>query len=472
MRVVRLWKITIVKTLDNGIGNVSHGISLNDPDRAGSDRGAAGCRESYNSRNRSMQMPHAIRSNESTAKRGAGAMLALNSGSSSIKFSLFDGEFRRLLSGKLDRIGLADSHLHVSDGNGADLARECVSLPHRSAAVQLLSKWLEEHGDLAHVAGVGHRIVHGGPRFEAPEKVTASVIGDLRKLTPLAPNHLPMEIDAVEAVHHLHPSLRQVVCFDTAFHRSLPATARLFALPRALLDRGIVRYGFHGLSYESIVNSLSERKALPPRLVVAHLGNGASLAAIREGRSVDTTMGMTPTGGIPMGTRSGDLDPGVLLYLLRQGYTQAQVEEAVEKKGGVLGLSGTTSDMKDLLARAGSDSAAAEAVDVFCYAIRKTIAAYAAVLGGLDAIVFTGGIGENAAPIRAQAVEGLAFLGIEIDAARNAQNASVISPDGAPVLVRVMETDEELMVARHTQRVLGIQQEEFHGLPARKTRPA
>ncbi|MFZ3214178.1 MAG: acetate/propionate family kinase [Terriglobales bacterium] len=417
-------------------------------------------------------MQQIIRNNEPTAQCETGGMLALNSGSSSIKFALFDKEFRCRLRGTLDRIGLADSHLHITDGSGADLARERLALPHGSAAVQLLSKWLEEHDELTHIAGVGHRIVHGGPRFEAPEKVTASMIGDLRKLTPFAPNHLPMEIDAVEAIHHLHPSLPQVVCFDTAFHRTLPVTARLFALPRALLDRGVMRYGFHGLSYESIVNSLSERKALPPRLVIAHLGNGASLAAIREGCSVDTTMGMTPTGGIPMGTRSGDIDPGVLLYLLRQGYTQSEVEEVVEKKGGLLGLSGTTSDMKDLLARAASDTAAAEAVDIFCYAIRKTIAAYAAVLGGLDAIVFTGGIGENAAPIRAQAVEGLSFLGIHIDPARNTQNSPVISPDGAPVLVRVMATDEELVVARHTQRVLALQQEEFHDVSARKTRPA
>jgi len=401
-----------------------------------------------------------------------GAILVLNSGSSSIKFSLFDWEFRRVLSGKLDRIGLPDSYLHVKSGDGGDLVHERVSLPHRSAAVQLLSQWLEEHGGLKQLAGVGHRIVHGGLHFSAPERVTASVIDDLRKVTPFAPNHLPMEIDAVEAIHRLHPSLPQAVCFDTAFHRSLPQVARLFALPRTLFDRGVERYGFHGLSYESIVNTLSESGDLPQRLVVAHLGNGASLAAIRNGRSVDTTMGMTPTGGIPMGTRSGDLDPGILLYLLRQGCNQAEIEEAVEKKGGLLGLSGTTADMEDLLTKAGTDAAAAEAVEVFCYAIRKTIASYAAVLQGLDAIVFTGGIGENAAPIRARALEGLAFLGVHIDSTRNAQNASVISPDGAPVVVRVVPTDEELMVARHTQRVLSLQQEVSDDIPSRKTRTA
>ncbi len=408
--------------------------------------------------------------NEGNAEN-RGAILSVNSGSSSIKFSLFDPEFRRLLHGKLDRIGQADSYLHVtSESGGADLAQERVLLPHRSAATQLLLKWLERHGELKNIIGAGHRIVHGGLRFSAPERITPSVIGELRNLTPLAPNHLPMEIDVVEAIHRLHPGLPQMVCFDTAFHHSLPPVARVFALPRAMQDRGIVRYGFHGLSYEAIVYRLSESGSLPPRLVVAHLGNGASLAAIREGKSVDTTMGMTPTGGIPMGTRSGDLDPGILLYLLRQGDAPAQVEEAVEKKGGLLGLSETTSDMQDLLARAATDSAAAQAINVFCYAIRKTIAAYAAVLGGLDCIVFTGGIGENAAPIRALALEGLGFLGVRIDSTRNAQNAPVISLDGAPVLVRVVPTDEELMVARHTRRVLGLQQEVPSDISARKTR--
>ncbi len=418
-----------------------------------------------------MQRPHRIRNDKSTEGQ-LGAILALNSGSSSIKFSLFDWRFHRVLSGKLDRIGVADSYLHVQNADRGEIVHERLSLPNRSAAVQLLSKWLEQHGTLKHVVGIGHRIVHGGLRFSAPEKVTPAIIDELRKITPFAPNHLPMEIDAVEAIHHLHPSLPQVVCFDTAFHRSLPKVARLFALPRALLDQGVERYGFHGLSYESIVSKLSELGELPRRVVIAHLGNGASLAAVRDGRGVDTTMGMTPTGGIPMGTRSGDLDPGVLLYLLRQGYTQAQVEEAVEKRGGLLGLSGTSSDMEDLLAKARTDPAAADALNVFCYAIRKTIAAYAAVLEGLDTIVFTGGIGENAAPIRARALEGLAFLGVYIDSTRNAQNFPVISPDGAPVLVRVMPTDEELMVARHTHRVLGLQREVSDDIPARKTRPA
>jgi acetate kinase len=283
------------------------------------------------------------------------------------------------------------------------------------------------------------------------------VVADLRALVPIDPNHLPQAIAAIEAVGRAYPAVPQVVCFDTAFHGRMPRVAKLYALPRRLVEEGIIRYGFHGLSYEYVVDELRrvDRAAYEGRVVVAHLGNGASMAAVKEGVGVDTTMGFTPTGGLVMGTRSGDLDPSVPLFLLEErDLTPTEVSDLVNKRAGVLGVSGTSADMRDLLEREAYDGHAAEAVALFCYQAKKFLGALAAALGGLDALVFTGGIGEHAAPVRGRVCEGLGFLGIRLDPDRNAAHAPIISSDDAAVTVRVVPTDEDLMVARHTRRLI------------------
>jgi acetate kinase len=376
-------------------------------------------------------------------------ILAINLGSSSIKFAVYpDGMEAPALSGKLERIGLPESVFRALDNAHTPLIDERVALPSHEAALKKLLEWLGSRKLELRV--VGHRVVHGGMRYDRPQLVTPDLIAALKELIPLAPEHLPQEIEAIEAVGRLHPNLPQVVCFDTSFHRKEPRVAQLYGLPRELAEQGILRYGFHGLSYEYIAG-LAPRG----RVIAAHLGNGASLAAIRDGASVDTSMGFTPTGGIPMSTRSGDLDPAVVVYLLREkNFTPSQVAELVNEKSGLLGLSGVSADMQDLLAQEHDNPAAAEAIAVFCYQVRKYIGAFAAALDGVDTLVFAGGIGENAAPIRWRICENLGFLGIRLDAAANDRNADVISVSESQVSVRVIRTDEEFVVARHARDVL------------------
>ena len=352
------------------------------------------------------------------------------------------------LSGKLERIGLPGSRFRVSDGAHAPLIDQGAALPSHEAALETLLDWLGSRK--LELRAVGHRVVHGGMRYDRPLLVTADLIAALRGLVPLAPEHLPQEIEAIEAVGRLHPNLPQVVCFDTAFHRTMPRGAQLYGLPREMAEQGILRYGFHGLSYEYIAEQAPEG-----RVIAAHLGNGASLAAIRDGASIDTSMGFTPTGGIPMGTRSGDLDPGVVLYLLREkNFTPSRAAELVNEKAGLLGLSGVSADMQDLLAREHDNPAAAEAVEVFCYQVRKYVGAFAAALGGVETLVFAGGIGENAAPVRWRICQGLGFLGVRLDEDANARNGDVISRAESAVRVRVIRTNEELVVARHARDVI------------------
>jgi acetate kinase len=340
-----------------------------------------------------------------------------------------------------------------------------------------------EAADQPEPDAVGHRVVHGGTRFTFPVLVDAGVLAGLRALVPLAPLHQPAAIAGIEAITAAKPEVVQVACFDTAFHRTLPDEAARLPLPRRFWDDGIRRYGFHGLSYEFVVGRVGAARL--GRAVIAHLGNGASMCAVRDGRSIDTTMGFTPTGGIVMGTRSGDLDPGVLIHLLAAGGPEpvddadggghgapagmldgpaGMLERLVSHESGLLGLSGSTSDMRELLAaRATDDHEAALAVAVFCRTVRKQIGAYAALLGGLDTLVFTGGIGEGSAVVRAEVVEGLGFFGVTVDGVRNAglghatasaAEPGVISPDGSPVEVLVVATDEDRMIARHTARLI------------------
>jgi acetate kinase len=294
--------------------------------------------------------------------------------------------------------------------------------------------------------------------------ITPELLVSLEKLIPLAPGHLPQELRIIAAVRQLYPALKQVACFDTAFHREMPEVAQMYALPIHLHDRGIIRYGFHGLSCEYLTDELKRQtgpEAAEGRVVIAHLGNGASMTAVRHGKSVDTTMGFTPAGGLVMSTRSGDLDPGVLVYLLEEkGMLVSALNDMVNRKSGLLGVSGISPDMKDLLDKEKEDPHAAVAVNLFCYQARKFLAALAATLGGLDTLIFTAGVGENAPTIRWRICEGMEFLGIHLDASRNDANASVISRKDSPCTVRVMRTDEDLMIARHTNELIGEKKEE------------
>jgi acetate kinase len=301
------------------------------------------------------------------------------------------------------------------------------------------------------LAAAGHRIVHGGPKFTAPQRIDDRLKAALRELIPFAPLHLPSQVAMIDAVAAHFPDLPQVACFDTAFHSRMPEVAQRFALPGKLWEQGIKRYGFHGLSYEYVVGKLGAE--LGQRAVIAHLGNGASMVALRDGVSIDTSMGMTPTGGFMMGTRSGDLDPGVLLHLLGAGYSAEKLEGLLNHEAGLLGVSGQSSEMKALLEKRKTEPAAALAVQMFCYQARKFIGAFAAALGGLDTLVFTGGIGERAATVRAEICSGLQYLGVAVDGEANNRNAEVISATGSRCVVRVVETDEDLMIARHTRSV-------------------
>jgi acetate kinase len=388
-------------------------------------------------------------------------VLTINGGSSSIKFALYGpGEpARRLLSGELERIGLGDAALRVKGTDGQPPESQPVEAPdHASAAGQLIG-WLEQRAGLGAVDAVGHRVVHGGTRYTESQRVTPELVDELKRLSPLDPAHLPGEIALIEAFARHRPGLAQAACFDTAFHHDLPRVARLLPVPRRYEAAGVRRYGFHGLSYTYLLEELARTagpEAANGRVILAHLGAGASMAAVRAGKCIDTTMAFTPTAGLVMGTRSGDLDPGLLVYLMRsERLTADQVDDLVNRRSGLLGVSEVSPDMRDLLGRQASDSRAAEAVALFCYQAKKWLGAFAAALGGLDTLVFSGGIGENAPEVRARICDGLGFLGVRLEEARNAAGAAVISANGSPVTVRVIRTDEEVVIVREVRRVLG-----------------
>ncbi len=378
-------------------------------------------------------------------------VLCINVGSSSCKFALYSisgGTESLIAEGAADRIGSSGGKIRIHDADGRILAEADRVLARPQVAVDALFDEFERL-KLPGLDAVGHRIVHGGPRHVAPEIVTPALLDDLKKLIPFAPLHMPGGIEGIEAVAGRHPKLPQVVCFDTAFHRGMPERAERFPLPRELWDAGIRRYGFHGISYEYIMQALGAD--VPPRLIIAHLGNGASMAAVLNGHPHDTTMGFTPAGGFMMGTRPGDLDPGVIVYLLEQKrYDAKRLAELVNLKSGLLGVSGLSSDVKTLLDAREANVDAAMAIEMFCYQIRKSVGALAAALGGLDMLIFTGGIGEHAAAVRAEVCDGLAYLGLVIDPRPNDSNEDTISTAGSKCRVRVIPTNENLMVARHT----------------------
>jgi acetate kinase len=389
-------------------------------------------------------------------------ILTINGGSSSIKFALFEAgdPLQRILVGAIERIGLSDSSIHAKGVDKADNFSKPVTAPDHAAAVDALMDWIEECDERSALTAVGHRVVHGGPKYSQPQRITADMVEELRRLSPFDPEHLPEEILLTEAFHRRFPDLPQVACFDTAFHHDLPRVAQTLPIPRRYEAQGVRRYGFHGLSYAFLMGELSRlagTEAAQGRVILAHLGNGASLAAVHEGKPVDTSMSFTPAAGVPMSTRSGDLDPGLVWYLARTEKMSAkQFNEMVNCQSGLLGVSETSSDMRDLLGREAQDVRAAEAVALFCYQVRKWIGAFAAALGGLDALVFAGGIGENAPIVRSRICAGLGFLGIELEEKRNAANEGVISATAGRVAVRVIRTDEELMIARIVCRYLGL----------------
>ncbi|MDK2744530.1 MAG: acetate/propionate family kinase [Nitrospira sp. BO4] len=397
-----------------------------------------------------------------TQSDSVGSILAINGGSSSLKFSLFRAGDTpvRVVSGSIDRIGSPDGTLTWtrSDADAAESRKFQVS--HHLACIDPLLDCVKEM--LAHhpLRAIGHRVVHGGRHYRESQMITPAVIEELQRLSPFDPEHLPAEIELIKGFAQRYPDLPQVACFDTAFHRSMPRMAYRLPIPRRYEKLGLQRYGFHGLSYAFLMKELA-RVGKPGeangRIILAHLGNGASMVAVNNGQSVDTTMGFTPVSGLPMSRRSGDLDPGVLPYLARtEGMTVERFHRMVNTESGLLGVSEISSDMRDLLNQEQRDPRAAEAVELFCYQSRKWIGALAAVLGGLDTLVFSAGIGEHAPVIRARICDGLEFLGIVVDATPNEANAPVISKQASPVTIRVMHTDEEREIAESIIRLLGV----------------
>jgi acetate kinase len=386
-------------------------------------------------------------------------ILTINGGSSSIKFAIFSAgeKLARRLEGTLDRMGTERAELRFASRGDERAVPASIPVPARMSATNFLIDWLESHPAFSSVRAVGHRVVHG-MHHSAPTVVTPALLQELRRIQPFDPEHLPLEIAMMEELGQRHPELLQVACFDTAFHHDMPRVARQIAVPRRFEALGLQRYGFHGLSYSYLMEELTRQQdpaATTGRVVLAHLGNGASMAAVLDGNSIDTTMGFTPASGLVMGTRSGDLDPGLPGFLARAGkMSMRQVDHMLNHESGLLGLSGISPDVRELLEAEAHDMRAAEALALFCYQARKCIGAYAAALGGIDALVFTGGIGENAPQIRQRICAGLQFLGIRIDPELNGSNMPVISASDAPVRVRVIRTDEEAMIARSCAALL------------------
>jgi acetate kinase len=404
--------------------------------------------------------------------RGKKNILCINGGSSSIKFSVFGAGGEELtvgLKGKIDRIGLDGASLTFEDSLTGEKGRVAVKgsgvketgmkdeAGGMNEAANFLMDWLEGRAGASDFSAIGHRVVHGAARRQSA-LIDDELLAELDRISGYDPDHLPGEIGLIRLFRERDPGLRQVACFDTAFHATLPRVARLLPLPRRYEDAGLQRYGFHGLSYSYIAEELI-RVAGPEiatgRVIMAHLGSGASLAAVKDGESMDTTMGFTPTGGIMMGTRTGDLDPGAIWWILQQeGLGAAQLSDLVNHQSGLLGVSGISSDMQDLLARESRDAAAEDAVEMFTYQVRKSIGAFTTVLDGVDALVFTGGIGERSAVIRSRVCAGLGYLGIALDQRANDRNDLLISE--GPVRVYAIPTDEEKMIARQTLKLLNV----------------
>jgi acetate kinase len=388
-------------------------------------------------------------------------ILAINAGSSNLKFAIFHpgDEPDRALEGCVEGIGTGSGCFSVAAARPEESFSRHFGIPERFNAAQVLMDWLGERVDPAALTAIGHRVVHGGPGYWEPQLLNPGMRQDLQKLTSFDPEHLPLELLMIDTLHGRFPNVPQVACFDTAFHHAMPRVARMLPIPRRYESHGVRRYGFHGLSCAFLVEQLERLAGRPVshgRVVLAHLGGGASITAVRGGNSIDTSMGITPAGGLPMASRSGDLDPGLAWYLARtEQLTAKQFNHMVNHDSGLLGISETSGDMRLLLAAQGDDVRAAEAVALFCYQARKTVCAMAGVLEGADTLVFSGGIGEHAAEVRARICAGLGFLGIELDPERNAKDAAVISSDDSAVTVRVIHTDEQRMIVQQVRQVIG-----------------
>ncbi len=398
---------------------------------------------------------------DSISASSNGLLLVINGGSSTLKFALFRTGTApvRELSGSIDRIGSPEGTLRWTPEGAGTIGPQPVNAPNHAACIEVLLTCLTDRLTKRPLVAIGHRIVHGGPRYRAPQLLTPAVMAELQRLSAYDPEHLPGEIELITGFAQRYPHLPQVACFDTAFHRDMPPVARLLAIPRRYEKLGLQRYGFHGLSYAFLMRELGRVGApheVNGRVILAHLGNGASMAAVRDGRAVDTTMGFTPTSGLPMSRRSGDLDPGLVSYLARTADMSVdRFHQMVNTESGLLGVSETSSDMRDLLQEEQNDSRAAEAVAFFCYHAKRSIGSLAVALGGLDALVFSAGIGEHSPIVRARICEGLEFLGIILDPARNEAGEAVISKEGSRVTVRVIRTDEESEIARSVMGIIG-----------------
>jgi acetate kinase len=380
-------------------------------------------------------------------------ILTINGGSSSIKFALFPATSAgaRTVHGQIERIGTPAAVLTFAESGSSSQQRPVKADTHRDAAAAVVEFLRARPGGLT-VAAVAHRVVHGGLHLLDHQLITPAVVAELREVIPIDAAHLPIEIALIEAMQAALPAVPQIACFDTAFHRDLPRVAQLLPIPRRFTDAGVRRFGFHGLSYTYLLQRLAEiagPAAAQRRIILAHLGAGASMAAVRDRKPIDTTMAFTPTAGLVMATRPGDLDPGLLVYLMRSEKLSAdQMDDMINRDCGLVGISQTSPDMRDLLAARDKDSRAAEAVDLFCYQAAKTIAALCAALGGLDRLVFSAGIGEHAPPVRAAICDRLKFLGIALDSTKNTSNLEVISTAASSAIVNVIATDEELVMAQ------------------------
>lgn len=398
--------------------------------------------------------------NEHLSENSDTYILTFNGGSSSIKFAIYKtSPFEKFLFGKVDRIGLQGTKLTFTYSTGDRKDSFLLEEDDFKSVSNFLLNWLEKQMDFSGISGAGHRVVFGMQQTK-PELITGELLDELKRFTSYAPDHLPPEIELIETVRQRFPQLPQVACFDTAFHSGMPRVAKLIPIPRRFDEKGIRRYGFHGLSYAYLMEELARvagTKAANGRVVLAHLGNGASMAAVYKGKGVDTSMGFTPAAGLVMGTRPGDLDPGVAWYIMQsENLSTEQFNHLMNHESGLLGISETSSDMRDLLEIESDDVRAAEAVELFCYQARKWIGAFAAALGGIDTLVFAGGVGENSPVIRSRICTGLGFLGIEIDEERNRKNNSIIGKDRAKVAVRIIHTDEERMIAKIVIQTLNL----------------
>jgi acetate kinase len=388
-------------------------------------------------------------------------VLTLNIGSSSLKAALYEislahDDAQLVFAAHAERLGDARSHMSVQDAQGQTLFITEQGLSDHPTALQTLLDWLRQQGE-SDFDLVGHRVVFGGQQYSEPRLITDDLVAALEGLAHFDPLHMPQALSIIAYMRRAYPRIAQAACFDTAFHRSMPPEARLYGLPYALADAGVIRYGFHGLSCESILLQLRaiDPAAAEGRVIIAHLGSGASMTAAHKGVSLDTTMGFTPTGGLVMGTRSGDLDPGVVLYLLEERKLEpTALRRLFTSEAGMLGVSGVSGDMRDLLEQSATNPRAAEAVTLFCYQARKYLGALAAALGGVETLVFTGGIGERAVEVRQRICADLDFLGLRVDTARNEANAAIISVEGGPVTIRVMQSDEDRMIAWYTHRLI------------------